>query len=174
MTKRLTRLRKAALAVALLAMVSSCAYPGQSLYYENNVGYPLSVQFGTVIAQRPIAIKGSPSGAGAIVGGAAGGLGGSAIGAGLGSAAAAFGLAVVGIALGSLIEQLARDRSGVEYTIVLQNGQVYTLAQNLNEGDHPFQPGSRVMLQYGYGYMRLLSADNFPTDMQRPQGITVH
>jgi outer membrane lipoprotein SlyB len=174
MTQRLTPLRKATLAVALAATVSSCAYPGENLYYENNVGYPLSVQFATVIAERPIEIKGQPSGAGALVGGAAGGIGGASIGAGLGSAAAALGLSVVGIALGSLIEQLARDRSGVEYTVVLQNGQTYTLAQNLNKGDHVIQPGSRAMLQYGYGYMRLLPADNFPTDVQRPQGITVH
>ncbi len=174
MKQRSTPIRKVALALAIVATLSGCAYPSQNLYYENNVGYPLSVQFGTVIAERPIAIKGAQSGAGALAGGAAGGIGGSALGAGLGTAFAAFGLAIVGIAIGSLIEQSVRDRSGIEYTIALQNGQIYTLAQNLNDGEHALQPGSRVMLQYGYGYMRLLPADNFPTDIQRPQGITVH
>jgi outer membrane lipoprotein SlyB len=174
MTQRSTLIRNATLALAVVTAVSGCAYPGQNLYYESNVGYPLSVQFGTVIATRPIEIKGSPSGAGAAVGGAAGGIGGSALGAGTGSAFAALGLAVVGLAVGSLVEQAIRDRPGIEYTIALQNGQIYTLAQNLNDDDRPIQAGARVMLQYGYGYMRLLPADNFPTDMQRPVGITVH
>jgi len=174
MTQRLTPIRNVAVATAIVATLAGCVYPSEHVYYENNVGYPLQVQFATVISERPIQIKGTPSGAGALVGGAAGGIGGASIGAGLGSAAAALGLAVVGIALGSVIEQIARDRSGVEYTVVLQNGQTYTLAQNMNEGDQVMQPGSRVMLQYGYGYMRLLPATNFPTDVQRPQGITVH
>ncbi len=30
------------------------------------------------------------------------------------------------------------------------------------------------MVQQGYGYMRVLPADNVPTDVQRPPGLDVH
>lgn len=174
MQRRSIPLRKATCAIAVVVTLAGCAYPGENRYYEYSVGYPIPVQFGTVIASRPIEIKGTPTGLGGAAGGAAGGLAGSALGAGTGNALAIFGLALVGLAAGAFGEQAARDRSGVEYTVALQNGQTYTLAQNLNAGDRVMQAGERVMLQSGYGYMRLLPADNFPTDIQRPKGITVH
>src|SRR6266849_5739687 len=140
MTRRSTPLGKAALAVAVLATVSGCAYPGQNQYESYNVGHPIPVLFGSIVAARPIAIKGQPT----------------------------------GLAAGAIAEQALIDHPGVEYTVVLQSGQTYMLAQNLNPGDRILQPGERVMVQQGYGYMRVLPADNVPTDVQRPPGLDVH
>ena len=154
--------------------LEGCAFPGQNQYEANDVGRPISVQFGTVVSSRSINIKGQQSGAGALIGGAAGGLGGSQIGAGVGSGAAAFGLALVGLAAGAIAEQSLIDRPGVEYTVVLQSGQTYIFAQNLNKGDTVIEPGHRVMVQYGYGYMRVLPADTIPTELERPKGVTVY
>ena len=174
MTRRSTPLGKAALAVAVLATVSGCAYPGQNQYESYNVGHPIPVLFGSIVAARPIAIKGQPTGLGAGAGAAAGAIGGSTLGHGIGSAGAALGLALVGLAAGAIAEQALIDHPGVEYTVVLQSGQTYMLAQNLNPGDRILQPGERVMVQQGYGYMRVLPADNVPTDVQRPPGLDVH
>src|SRR5229473_2996449 len=107
-------------------------------------------------------------------GAAAGAIGGSTLGHGMGSAGAALGLALVGLAAGAIAEQALIDHPGVEYTVVLQSGQTYMLAQNLNPGDRILQPGERVMVQQGYGYMRVLPADNVPTDVERPPGLDVH
>ena len=167
-------LRKAAFAVAVLAAVSGCAYPGQNSYSTAEVGRPIPVQFGTIVSSRPIEVKGQPTGLGAAAGGAAGGIGGATLGHGLGSAGAALGLALVGLAAGAVAEQALIDHSGVEYTVTLESGQTYVLAQNLNPGDRILQPGERVMVQQGYGYMRVLPADTMPTDIQRPAGIAVH
>ncbi len=174
MTQRAAPLRQVVLAVVVLATVSACAYPGQNRYYGYNVGYPMPVQFGTVVSSRQIEIKGTPTGLGAAAGGAAGGLGGAAIGAGLGSAFAALGLALVGLGVGALAEQAVTDQSGIEYTIALETGQVFSLVQNMNAGDTIIAPGHRVMVQYGRGYTRIVPADNIPTSMQRPQGLIVH
>ena len=174
MSRRPTPLRQAALAVAVVATVSGCAYPSQNQYESYNVGHPIPVQFGSIVSARPIAIKGRPTGLGAASGAAAGAIGGSTLGHGTGSAAAALGLALVGLAVGAVAEQSLIDHPGVEYTVVMQTGQTYMLAQNLNPGDRILQPGERVMVQQGYGYMRVLPADNIPTDVQRPPGLTVH
>src|SRR5258708_37613466 len=77
MTRRSTPLRKAALAVAVLATVAGCAHPGQNQYESYNVGHPIPVQFGSIVAARPIAIKGQPTGLGAGAGAAGGAIGGS-------------------------------------------------------------------------------------------------
>lgn len=174
MTSKSTPLRRAAVAVAVLATVAGCAYPGQSQYESYNVGHPIPVQFGSIVASRPIAIKGQPTGLGAASGAAAGAIGGSTLGQGSGSAAAALGLALVGLAAGAIFEQSLIDHPGVEYTVVLQSGQTFTIAQNLNPDDRILQPGERVMVQQGYGYMRVLPAENIPADVQRPTGLTVH
>jgi outer membrane lipoprotein SlyB len=174
MTLRATPRMSAILAIAAIATLAGCSYPGQNRYYAESVGQPMAVQFGTVVASRPIEIKGRPSGLGSAIGGAAGGLGGSTLGSGTGSGFAALGLAVAGLAAGGLAEQALSDRNGVEYTIVMQNGQTITVAQFLESGDAIIAPGHRVMVQSGNGYSRVLPAENIPTDLERPTGVTVH
>jgi outer membrane lipoprotein SlyB len=58
--------------------------------------------------------------------------------------------------------------------VTLTSGQTVTFAQNLNEGDQIVRPGQRVMVQTTGNYMRVLPADQLPTDISRPKGIAVH
>jgi len=158
--------------VALSLMISGCAkQSGQSQYSASDVGQSAIVDFGTVIAVREIGITGKSSGAGALVGAGVGAGAGSYAGNGSGSAWAMAGGALAGAVIGAAAEQAAVDSKGMEYTIIKENGQTVTIAQNMNPEDQVIAKGSRVIVQTSGSYQRVLPADNLPEKMKRPKGI---
>jgi outer membrane lipoprotein SlyB len=164
-----------ALAVAIsLPFLGGCArHSSQSVYQEGDVGQTAAVSFGTVVAVRNIDIVGKNTGTGALIGGAGGAIAGSGIGSGSGNAAAVLGVAVVGAIAGAMTEQALRDRTGIEYTVVLESGVTMTVAQEIGSGDQPIKAGDRVIVQNSGGYQRVLPAANLPTSIKRPQGIKI-
>ena len=162
----------AALLGAMLVL-AGCATQGQSRYSHQDVGRATVVEFGTVVASRPVDIKGQNTGAGGLVGATAGGLALSNVGQGTGNLAAVLGGALVGGVLGAVAEQAVSDRVGIEYTITLANGKTITMAQEQAQEDRVFAPGERVMVQTSGTYQRVLAADHLPNQIARPQGIKV-
>lgn len=161
------------LSIACILVVAGCQRPGQNVYSYKEVGKASEVLFGTVLAVREVDVQGQNTGVGALVGGAAGGVAGNQIGHGGGNVAATLAGVVIGGVAGALAEQAAANRKALEYTVTLQTGATITVVQDHNEGERVLQPGERVMLQVVGGTQRVLPADNLPTEIKRPAGVTV-
>ncbi|WP_449226560.1 hypothetical protein [Azospirillum argentinense] len=160
------------LAVAAVSL-GACASQSQNRYSHRDVGQATSVEFGTVMAGRPVDIQGQNTGVGGLVGGAAGGLALSNVGKGSGNVAAILGGALVGAVAGAVTEQAIADRTGIEYVVTLATGRTITIVQEQAANEPVFAPGQRVMVQTNGTYQRVLSADHLPTETNRPKGIKV-
>lgn len=158
------------LSLVLLVLIG-CDYATGSRYGYEEVGQIQVVKFGTVVAVRDIDIIASNSGAGGLAGAATGATVGANAGSGSGELAGAVVGAVVGGVAGSALEQLIRNRGGVEYTVTLQNGKTITVAQNISEKDIFHNKGDRVMVQINGKYQRVLPANSLPTEIDKPKGI---
>jgi outer membrane lipoprotein SlyB len=159
------------LLVFVTTFLSACNFSTQSRYNYSEVGKIQVVKFGTVVKLRDIDIVARTSPLGAMAGGAAGAVGGAQIGSGSGSVAGAIGGAVGGMLVGAALEQAIRNRGGVEYTVVLENGKTLTVAQNISEKDVIHKIGDRVIVQINGQYQRVLPANDLPTEIERPKGI---
>ena len=171
------RSMKRGMAVAILGTMTlslgACASQSQNRYSYRDVGQATSVEFGTVMATRPVDIQGQNTGAGGVVGATAGGLAMSNVGQGSGNLAAILGGALVGAVAGAVAEQAISDRTGIEYVVTLANGRTITIVQEQAANEPVFAPGHRVMVQTNGTYQRVLSADHLPTETSRPKGIKV-
>ncbi|MFZ2871182.1 hypothetical protein [Zavarzinia sp.] len=160
--------------MGLLALTACAQRPSQDVYRHDEVGKSVAVSFGSVLSVREIEISGKNTGGAAVVGGAAGAIGGSQVGQGFaGPALGGLGAAVVGAAIGAVIEQAATDRKGLEYTIVLESGVAMTVVQEIADGEPKLPPGTRIIVQNSGGYQRVLSATDLPSEVVRPQGLKV-
>ncbi|MGQ9371736.1 outer membrane lipoprotein [Azospirillum sp. A39] len=167
------RLSAATLTVAAAIALGGCATQGQSRYSYQDVGRASLVEFGTVLASRPVDITGRNTGAGGLVGATAGGLAMSNVGQGTGNAAAIIGGALVGAVAGAMAEQAMSDRVGIEYTLTLANGKTLTIVQEQAQGDRVFAPGDAVMVQSSGTYQRVLAADHLPAEITRPKEVKI-
>lgn len=164
---------QAASAAIIALFLAGCVQSSQSRYNYDEVGRTSVVHFGTVIGVRNIDITGRNTGAGALVGGAGGAIAGTNVGHGSGTAGAMLGAAVAGAIIGGVAEQAMSNRTGLEYTVVLENGKTITLAQEQGKEDRVFAIGERVMVQASGRYQRVLATDHIPTEINRPKGITI-
>jgi outer membrane lipoprotein SlyB len=154
-------------------LLSACETPSQNVYDYREAGRSVIVNFGTVVDVRPIKIKGPNSGAGAIVGGVAGAGLGSQAGSGDGAAAMAVGGAVIGAVAGAMAEQALQDKTGLDFTIVMENGKTITVSQYFKKDEPLISKGDRVMVQTSGSYQRVLPANHLPEEIKRPKGIKV-
>jgi outer membrane lipoprotein SlyB len=141
-------------AVACAAVLGGCAYPrqGSADYTAYGVRGEQSVRFGIVESVRLVRIQAPDSGVGAFSGAAIGGIAGSHVGGGSGQAVGAIAGAVLGGILGQAIEQDANQRTGLEITVLLDNGKYVAVTQ---EGDEQFRNGDRVRVLSGRGVTRV-------------------
>lgn len=165
----MTRGIKAACLVFLIALMG-CDYSTQTRYNYSEVGQIQVVNFGTVIAVRDIDIISDSTLAGGIIGGTGGAVGGLKVGSGTGAVMGGVAGAVIGVTAGSALEQAIRNRGGVEYTVVLENGKTLTVAQNVSPNDTILHTGDRVMVQINGKYQRVLPANKLPTEIEKPKG----
>tara|TARA_Y100000294_G_scaffold110108_1_gene102113 strand:- start:610 stop:1125 length:516 start_codon:yes stop_codon:yes gene_type:complete len=157
--------------ISVLLLIG-CDFSTQTRYKYSEVGQIQVVNFGTVVALRDIDIIAETTLAGGILGAGGGAVGGAEIGSGTGSIAAAGIGIVVGALVGSALEQAIRNRGGVEYTVVLENGKTLTVSQNVSPQDTIHHVGDRVMVQINGNYQRVLPANALPTKIKKPKGIT--
>jgi len=141
-------------------LVASCATPTSDSYTTSEVGQAAETTRGTVLASRPVEIRGeaSPVGVGA---GAIAGAAGTNVGGGEG-ALAVLG-ALVGAGLGYLAQSGLGSEDGLEYVVDLEDGRTVTVVQNRADGEVPLPPGAQVLVQLGSSYQRVL-ADPRPRD----------
>lgn len=114
-----------------------------------------TVQYAVVESVRPVVIEGRTdgvvgTGAGAIIGGIAG----STIGGGRGSAITSVLGAVAGGVAGQHLEESATRRQGQEITLRLDSGAIYSVVQEVENGQY-FRVGDRVRMLSGGGQVRV-------------------
>lgn len=141
-------------ALAAAAGLAGCASNlGGGTYERTEARGVMTVRFGEVTTVRPVRLEGTESGVGTMSGAAIGGVAGSTVGGGKGAAVAAVLGAVAGGIAGSAIENNATQRSGIEVTLKLDNGQYIAVVQE--DGGENFQVGERVRILDGQGATRV-------------------
>ena len=123
-----------------------------------NVGGARTVQrvaFGTVQSVRQVRIENDASvgtAVGTIGGAVVGGVLGSMIGDGRGRTLATMGGAIAGAGVGHLGGQALQSQTGLEVTVLMDNGEIIAIAQG---ADLSFSPGQRVQVVFGSGATRV-------------------
>ncbi len=143
------KMAKAMLAMlAAAAILGGCAYPryGSADYGPHGVRGEQAVRFGIVESVRLVRIQPPETGVGGAAGAAIGAIGGSHIGGGNGQIVGAIAGAVLGGILGQAVEQDANQRTGLEITVLLDNGKYVAVTQ---EADENFRNGDRVRVLSG-------------------------
>ena len=159
--------------LASIAVLSACSTPSQDVYDFREAGRSTIVEFGTVIDVRAITIKGDNTKVGLGVGAAAGGIAGGHYGEDTTQLAAMAGGAAVGAIAGAVAEQAIQNKEGREITVITENGKTRSVAQYFKKDEPIIKVGQRVMIQTSGSYQRVLPAEHLPTEIKRPQGITL-
>lgn len=175
--------RAISLSLVCVLLLSACGpRQGQNQYSEDQVGVSRAVEFGTVLNTREVDIAAKDTQMGALGGGAVGAGAASYIGNGSGSVWAAAAGAVAGAVAGHYAEQGLSDRTGYEYTVQMQSGEVKTIVQEKGEKDIVFKEGDKVMLQHcdagdkarkcsEGGYQRLLPIKKLPPYVKKKRKV---
>lgn len=132
-----------ALGLALAAALSGCVTANPDVVQPHQTGRLNTVQEATVVAVRAVAIDGSQSGGGAIVGAAAGTVLGSQGGPRESFIGSVVGM-VAGAMIGNAIERSATREGGVELTLQMKNGGTRMIVQG--QGAEVFRPGDAVIV----------------------------
>jgi len=113
-------------------------------YTTNQIGQAAPTMTGRIIAATPIKVSNSGAGVGTVAGALAGGIAGSAIGGGTrANALGAVGGAVLGGVIGNYAEQNLSTQTGMQYSVKLRSGRIYTVTQGMNP---VLAVGQRVMV----------------------------
>lgn len=133
-------------AVVLALGLSGCASRQTGdVYTRGEARQPATVQYGTIVALRPVTIEGTKSPIGGAAGSIAGGIAGSTVGGGRGSAISAVIGAVAGGLLGSMAEEGITRASGVEIIVRLSGGGDRAYVQELQANER-FNVGDQVRI----------------------------
>lgn len=151
---------RVALATVLASVlaISGCAYNSSSadVYTAGQAQREQTVRMGTVESVRGVVISsnnGQPSGIGALGGGAAGAVAGSALGGGKGSILTAIAGGLIGAVAGNAVENGVAKHNGVEITVRLDNGDLRAITQSAS--GEIFRAGDRVRLLSSGGVTRV-------------------
>lgn len=138
-------------------LLSGCAKDiSSSSYEESSVGSVGSVYPCTVVKVRKVKVNGnskmSNNTLGMIGGAVAGGVLGNAIGGGRGRTLTTALGALAGAAGGAYAQQKMEEQVGLEYTIRMQNGELKTIVQGM---DNQLAPGEAAYLRVSQGGSRV-------------------
>ncbi len=138
-----------------LAVLAGCANDtaSSSVYSYGQAQREQIVRLGTVESVRNVTIQQDrSSGAGALAGGALGGVAANTIGGGSGRVLATIGGGLLGAMAGNAVEGKMGKTEGLEITVRLDNGETRVVAQ---AADVPISTGQRVRLISGNGPTRV-------------------
>lgn len=141
------------LSLATSYLTGCTAAPSSNRYSTTQAGTLQEVQFGTVVAVRPVMIEQNSSETGQVAGGIIGGVAGSEVGQGKGQIVGSVAGAVAGSAIGSIIDRASEAKPGLEITVKLQNEKIVALAQI---ADEMFQVGDSVKILSSNGKSRVV------------------
>ena len=133
------------LLVAALFILSGCAsnLTGDN-YYASEAKRVQEVQFGVVIAQRPVIIDGRQNGVlGTVAGGILGGVIASNVGGGSGRDIATGIGAIIGGVIGQQVEEQSTRKQGQELTVRLDSGKTISIVQQISQANF-FSENDRI------------------------------
>ncbi|MBV1790577.1 glycine zipper 2TM domain-containing protein [Marinobacterium sp. D7] len=153
----MNRLRSGAVLLLAALTLGGCAQ--QSLtgdtYSRREARQVQHVQYAVVDSVRPVVIEGRTDGVvGAGAGAIVGGIAGSTIGGGKGSSITTVLGAVAGGIAGQRIEEATSRRQGQELTLRLDNGELISVVQEV-ENNQFFRAGDRVRILRSGATMRV-------------------
>jgi outer membrane lipoprotein SlyB len=133
--------------IPLSLLLMACAGPNPygnatEKYSERETNQSMRVLNATVLDVQPVTIDSEGNVVGKLAGGLIGGIAGSSVGGGRGSSVAAVAGAVIGGVIGQKADALYNKANGVQITVQMDNGQVQSIVQEVNEnaifrkGDH--------------------------------------
>lgn len=176
----------AVLTVTSLSVLTGCATPGvsESLYRSSEVGASKKVVRCRVTEVREVLIRDEKEDAetggifGAIMGGVIGNTLGSQIGGGLGrDLAGQIGTgagAAAGAVAGTKMADKLSERKGVEYSVILADGEEITHVQELLPTDRILAMNETCRLQVGVnGKNRVLPAEHLSDEVFAPKQTTI-
>lgn len=149
------KLHRLVLASALCLGLSACmsTLSGDS-YSREEARKVQTVEYGEIVALRPVVLEGTKTPIGTIAGAAIGGIAGSAVGQGKGADIAAVVGAVAGGIVGSTVEEAATRSQAVEITLRMSRGETIAVVQAVSEQDD-FKVGDKVRLLSSGGTSRV-------------------
>jgi outer membrane lipoprotein SlyB len=143
--------------ISLLLLAACAPNQGQNRYNQAEIGKATELDFGKIIAVKPVAITGENSGVGQGAGIAAGAVAGYQVGNGNGQLAGMVAGAIIGGIIGHIAEQEAREQVGYEYIIKIDGEKkARSIVQYQNKEDVVFKKGDRVMVQVSGSYQRVM------------------
>ncbi len=155
---------------ALLLALAGCSSDkaGQDLYQSTEIGQAKRILPCTVVSAREVRIRDRQAGEtgeslGFIVGAMAASDNNNSAVTVLGG--------LVGGAIGRATSDKLRERTGVEYTVILPDGEERQLVQDIQEGEHIMRAGEACRLQVSGKLNRVLPARQYPDAVQRPQKV---
>ncbi len=169
----------AALSVGCLLAACSSAETSDSLYQDSEVGTSKHVVRCRVLEVREVVIRDDDAGdrgelIGLIAGAVIGAILGDQVGGGAGrDIAVDFGQAggaVLGGGAGRQAAEKLSEHPGLEYSVILVDGEELTLVQDLLDDDRIVQPGETCRLQIAAdGQNRVLPAEHLPDRILAPK-----
>lgn len=174
-----------AAALPVVAMVAACSSPqtSDSLYMASEVGKSKQVVRCRVLEVREVAIRDDDAGdrgevIGIFAGAVIGIILGDQIGGGAGrDIAVEFGQAggaVLGGGAGRQAAEKLSEHPGLEYSVILLDGEELTLVQDFLDDDRIVQPGETCRLQIAAdGRNRVLPAEYLPAAIEAPKTTQV-
>lgn len=144
--------------------LTSCSSRGSDTYAPREIGQVMKVRSATVVSSRDVVINGLENGrevgwgtfiGASTAGAAAYGITGSDNPAGVAITIIAV---VAGALAGTIADEQANSRAGVEYILSDNEGQHFAIVQTAEDGDH-LAAGSEVIILEGQsGYNRVVDA----------------
>ena len=143
--------------VAIAAALGACASSSPDVVKRGDAQRMAQVEDGVVLSVRPVTIDGSQSGAGAVVGGVVGAIGGYS-GSGVQREAQVLGVlaGVAGAAAGNMIERYATRDDALEILVQLKGGERRAIVQA--KGTEKLEAGDPVIIVTTGGKVRVTKA----------------
>ncbi|MBU6301371.1 MAG: hypothetical protein KGS60_07455 [Verrucomicrobia bacterium] len=142
--------------LSLALACASCQQMSPNVYESRDAGVPMQTFAGVVQSARPVTVQ-NEGNLGTILGAAAGGVSGAQIGGGTGTHIIG---GVAGAAIGAMagrgLEKGISKKSGMEYVVRTEDGQLHTIVQG---PELPLVAGQKVFVQlWGSGRSRVIPA----------------
>lgn len=151
-------------------LITSCASDktSQNLYSSSDIGKSIKIKTCTVISARSIIIRDENSGEqGEKLGFIAGNIGSRSRNKPL----SGFLGGLIGGAIGRQVSDKLHEKNGIEYTVILKNGEERQLVQDLRSDETILNTGDSCRLQISASSNRVLPANHFPSKVKRPTTV---
>lgn len=154
---------------ALLLIACTSDKTSQNLYSTRDIGKSIRIKACTVVSARAVIIKEEHSGEqGEKLGFFAGNVAGRN---NSDKPLAGFFGGLIGGAVGRQVSDALHEREGVEYTVILPNGEERQLVQDIADGESILTIGDSCRLQISGSSNRVLPANHFPDAIKRPTKV---